>query len=328
MAELDDRYMPAAGNAFETVAGQVLHLPGWRHNDAAPADVRNFDVISGDAGVLTALLTHPRPSATVEKAIRALISNLVAFCGPAAGTGSRSWRVLPPERMRDKFDGWYSLGLAHGVLGAAAAMAMAIDHGYDADGIADATDNVYSWFTDWVISDDRGVWWPDGVAAEIDGDALLRQQVRPGLRAAPPTWCYGATGGSRALWLGGAVLRKSTLRQFALAAIETAAQRALTDYRFRNPGLCHGLAGLLLSCLHFAHDVPDTTLLEAIPPLTAELIGMCDPDQPFFAGDPRHKDEDVAEPGFLTGIAGVGLVLLAATSAVAPRWDRAMLLSG
>jgi hypothetical protein len=228
----------------------------------------------------------------------------------------------------DKFDGWYNLGVAHGVLGAAAALAMAIDHGYDVDGIADAADNVYSWFSDWVVRDDRGVWWPDGVAAEIDGDLLLRQRVRSRLRVAPPTWCYGAAGGARALWLGGAVLRKSALRQSALAAIESAAQRSATDYQLRNPGLCHGLAGLLLSCLRFAHDVPDTTLREAIPPLTAELIGMCDPDRPFFAGDPRHSDEDVAEPGFLTGIAGVGLALLAATSPVAPGWDRAMLLSG
>jgi len=323
LAELDDRYIPAALSALENVAGQVLQRPGWRHDGDALADERDFDVINGDAGVLTVLLTHSRPSPAVEKAIRALISNLVAFCRPATGTGSRSWRVRPPERLGDKFASWHNLGLAHGVLGAAAALAMAIDHGYDADGVTDAAGNVYSWVSDWIIRDSRGVHWPDGVAAEIDNDPLLRQRVRSRLRAAPPTWCYGAPGGARALWLGGAVLRESALCQSAVGAIESAAGR-----RLGNSGLCHGLAGLLVSCLRFAHDVPDTTLRGAIPRLTAELIGMCDPDRPFFAGDPDHGEADVAEPGLLTGIAGVGLALLAATSPVAPRWDRAMLMSG
>jgi hypothetical protein len=34
-----------------------------------------------------------------------------------------------------------------------------------------------------------------------------------------------------------------------------------------------------------------------------------------------------AAPGFLTGAAGVALALLAATSAVEPAWDRALLAS-
>jgi lantibiotic biosynthesis protein len=54
---------------------------------------------------------------------------------------------------------------------------------------------------------------------------------------------------------------------------------------------------------------------------------MCDPSQPFFVSDPRPTGERVAEPGLLTGTAGVGLALLAAISPVEPRWDRAMLLS-
>lgn len=327
LAELDDRYMPAAVNALETVARQVLQRPGWRREGAALADERNFDVISGDAGVLAVLLTHPRPSVAADQAIRALTSNLAAFCRPAPA-GSRAWRVRPPEPVRDKFDGWYSLGLAHGVLGAAATLAMAIDHGYHADGIADAADNVYSWFSDYAVRDDRGVSWPDGVAAEIDDDPLARQRVRSRLRMAPPSWCYGAAGGARALWLGGVVLRRPAFCQLAVAAIESAAQRPAASRQLRNPGLCHGLAGLLLACLRFAHDAPGTTLREQIPRLTAELAGRCDPDRPFFAGDPRHSDEDVAEPGFLTGMAGIGLALLAATSPVAPKWDRAMLLSG
>ena len=35
----------------------------------------------------------------------------------------------------------------------------------------------------------------------------------------------------------------------------------------------------------------------------------------------------VAEPGFLTGAAGVGLALLAAATPLEPRWDRLLLAS-
>jgi hypothetical protein len=35
----------------------------------------------------------------------------------------------------------------------------------------------------------------------------------------------------------------------------------------------------------------------------------------------------VADPGFLTGAAGIGLALLAATSPVEPAWDRVLLAS-
>jgi hypothetical protein len=35
-----------------------------------------------------------------------------------------------------------------------------------------------------------------------------------------------------------------------------------------------------------------------------------------------------AEPGILTGAAGVGLALLAAATPIAPAWDRMLLLSG
>jgi hypothetical protein len=45
--------------------------------------------------------------------------------------------------------------------------------------------------------------------------------------------------------------------------------------------------------------------------------------------DPNRPDQIrwVAEPGILTGAAGVALALLAATTNLEPQWDRMMLVS-
>lgn len=324
LAELDKRYLPAAVNGFEVAAGQVVPREGWAAGDSGLADERAFDVISGDAGVLTALLSHPSPSARVDHAIRVLVANLVMLCQPTARPGLRTWRVRPRRPRPDgELRGWYDVGLAHGVLGAATALAMAYGLGYRHDRLVAAIDNVYSWFAGHAVHDDRGINWPDSIPAETDDDPAARQRAG----VARPGWCYGSAGAAAALRLGGIALRRPAFQQLALAAIESAARWPAGRRQLGSPILCHGLAGLLLVCLRFAQDSPSTVLRDAIPRLAGDLIGMCDPSQPFFVSDPRPTGERVAEPGLLTGTAGVGLALLAAISPVEPRWDRAMLLS-
>jgi hypothetical protein len=206
----------------------------------------------------------------------------------------------------------------------AAALSTAYGHGYRHNGLVAAIDNVCSWFADRCVRDDRGINWPAGVLAGIDDDLEARHQLMP----ARPGWCYGAAGGARALWLSAAALQNSAFRQMALDAIGSAAQRSPATRRLDSPNLCHGLSGLLVTCLRFAQDVQDEALREAIPALTSEIIDSCNPDLPFFVSDRRPDGEEVEEPGFLTGTAGVGLALLAAVSPIEPKWDRAMLLSG
>ena len=41
----------------------------------------------------------------------------------------------------------------------------------------------------------------------------------------------------------------------------------------------------------------------------------------------RGRDEWIADPGFLTGAAGIGLAMLAATTALDPKWEKVMALA-
>jgi len=211
LAELDGRYRPAAGRAFEIVARQALQfLPGRRPPaKAALADERDFDVITGGAGVLAALLAQPRPADVVEEAIQALVADLVTVCQPTGKPGFRSWRVPPREQdfgPSGSVHGCYDLGLAHGVLGAAAALSVAYEHGYRQDGLVAAIDNVSSWFAGRCVHDEQGINWPSRVLAAPDDEPAARQAVM----MARPGWCYGAAGGTRALWLSAAPLRSSS----------------------------------------------------------------------------------------------------------------------
>jgi lantibiotic biosynthesis protein len=88
MAGLDPRYGAAAARAYEQVATQVL---ACHPRTAGYTDTGDLDVISGDAGVLAALLAVAEPSAAVAGAIDALIRDLVTLCAPDSEPAAGKW---------------------------------------------------------------------------------------------------------------------------------------------------------------------------------------------------------------------------------------------
>lgn len=339
MAQLDSRYAAVAARAYEQVAAQVLACHPRVGGYTDPGDL---DVISGDAGVLAALLAVGDPSAAVADAIGALIHDLVILCAEdgraedgwgegdcteddcAAGgeSGSGPWlgyRGVPIGSGGD-FGGWYDLGLSHGVLGAATALALALEAGHDADGLAAAVDHVRAWVTAHQIDAADGIRWPAGYLPGEDAGQQQRRMARP-------TWCYGGTGVARALWLIGRARRDEAQQRFALEAARSAVGQALAPGGPNGATLCHGVSGTLQTCLRFAAETGDEWLCAQIPPLAERVIACCDPGLPFLVNDERADGQWVDDPGFLVGAAGVGLALLALSAEVAPRWDRALLLS-
>lgn len=319
MSELDPRYAAAAGRAYQQLAVQVLQ----RHpRTAGYADVGDLDVISGDAGVLTVLLAAPEPSAAVGDAIRALIRDLITLCANGDESGTGQWLVysgVPGGSGRD-FGGWYDLGLSHGVLGPATALALALEAGHNADGLEAAIDHVQAWVTAHQIGVGDGIRWPAGYLPGEDAG----QQER---RVARPAWCYGGTGVARALWIIGRALRSDTQQRFALQAAWSAADQALTSRGPKGATLCHGASGTLQSCMRLAAETGDERLRAQIPLLAQRILACCDPALPFIVSEERADGQWVDDPGFLVGAAGVGLALIALSAEVTPRWDRALLLS-
>jgi hypothetical protein len=99
---------------------------------------------------------------------------------------------------------------------------------------------------------------------------------------------------------GAAALRAGLRRQEQAAPLD-------------EPILCHGTAGLAHVGLRMAADGGDAEIAAASRLLCLELID--------------RTDEVDADPGLLTGAAGVALVLLAAATSAEPAWDRALLVA-
>ncbi|MGC0416985.1 lanthionine synthetase C family protein [Embleya sp. AB8] len=249
---------------------------GWDRASGSAGVGREFDLVYGLTGVCTNLLCRVAEPGSRE-ALRAGLAVLVR----SVGVGE-----------------WPQPGLAHGVSGPLALMSLAYRAGVRVPGQAAAIERAGARLVECCVADDWGPNWP-----AINGDS----------RIAHGSWCVGAAGIARALWLAGEALGDADLRTSATDALAAVlarpARERLVD---KAPGLCHGLAGLLQITLRFAVDTGDPGLRGAATRLTEELLD-------------RHPT--TAGPGLLDGAAGVILALLAATTSTPPSWDRALLLA-
>ena len=263
---------------------------------AAGVAAHAWDLISGLTGVGAYLLGRPGARAALEQ----VLATLVALSADADGRpGWWTPHDALHEDMRAEFpDGNVNCGVAHGVAGPLALWALAGRAGVAVAGQAEATARVGGWLAAQAHDGPWGPVWPAAVAAAADPPVPF-VDVRPG-------WCYGNAGVGRALALAGwpeegaAALRAGLRRQEQAAPLD-------------EPILCHGTAGLAHVGLRMAADGGDAEIAAASRRLCLELID--------------RTDEVDADPGLLTGAAGVALVLLAAATPAEPAWDRALLVA-
>jgi hypothetical protein len=275
------------------------------------------DVVSGLAGSGRYLLGRNDN----EAALRTVLAALVAYAG--TDDGRPRWHTPPRSLLsfaalaKSYPGGYYDCGLAHGVAGPMALLALAHRSGIEVDGQREAIARIAQWLIAQRIDDAWGANWPSAIPLEGDG--------------AGPThaaWCYGSPGVARALWLAGAALDDTEIREFAVMAMKSVCARPpearLVD---DSPGLCHGVGGLLAITLRFAHDTGDPEFFEAATSLTERLLALYQPDRFYGFRVRDDKGQLVDRPELLDGAAGAALALLAAGTDTEPGWDGMLLLS-
>ncbi|GHI10092.1 hypothetical protein AQI88_41100 [Streptomyces cellostaticus] len=266
---------------------------------------RTFDLISGLTGTGAYLLTRAEADQDHD-ALREILRALVGLCRERAGTPR--WHT-PADSIRDHAardrlpHGALNYGLSHGIAGPLALMSLALTAAIQVPGLRDTAEHLTARLTAARTDDTWGPNWP-GLTALPNGSGTPVHS----------SWCYGSPGVARALWLAGRALDDTSTRKLAVQALKAALirpapERGIDD----NPGLCHGLAGLLHITLRFAHDTADPGLAAAATALAEHLL--------------QQKEFTRQDPGFLEGAAGVVLALLAAATDQAPLWDRALLLA-
>lgn len=297
-----------------------------RQLQRAPAlHVSSFDLISGIAGAISYLITASEEPSGVDlaEARTAALEYLVSIASNTTD-GYRCYIqadcIEVDERKKFYPKGYSDTGLAHGVSGVVAALAVAVRAGYEVPGIKEGLSSVAHWLAGQYFTDQYGINWRTFLSPSRTDDKTHSF----GPRAA---WCYGIPGIARALFMAGDALHDVALTETALAAYTALTKRPRFTWGIVSPNICHGLSGILQSTIRVQHEIHDADRSKLITRLIRELFSLYTPESLFGFQDRYAHFDWYDNPRFLNGAPGVALALLAASQPVAPRWDRILLLS-
>ncbi|KJY28465.1 lanthionine synthetase C family protein [Streptomyces sp. NRRL S-495] len=278
-----------------------------------------FDTIRGLAGVGSVLLLRV-PGGT---AIRRVLACLVRLIGDVKHGGEvlPGWWTLsgPSGRPDERFPGGHANhGVAHGIAGPLALLALALRRGVEVEGQRAAIRTVLARLERWR----DGHTWPYWITTAHPVGAT-RGPIAP----QRPSWCYGTAGIARAQHLAGLALGDQSLchdaeNALAAALVDSEALATITDL-----SVCHGYAGLA----HIAHRAATDASAHNAGRLRSDATLLLDATHPAHADPDEQAQRLLAAtgPGFLEGAAGTALALLAPAtdSTPATSWDACLLAS-
>src|SRR5580692_4053455 len=316
--------MAALENAL--LPNVMTQAEGWDPPIMDGMSFGQFDVISGLAGIGAYLLLR-REQPGAGAALESVLRSLVALASDS-GSRPRWWtpaHLLGDEEMAALYpNGNLNCGLAHGIPGPLALMALALADGIGVPGIEEAVDRLAGWIVGHRADDGWGVNWPYAISLTQEG---LPDRGAPTDGPSRAAWCYGAPGVARALWLAGVARNRPEWGNLAIEAMEAVYQRPIAARQIDSPTFCHGVAGLLQITLRFANNTGLPVFTNAACDLTEQLLSAYEPDSLLGYRNWEPGGTRVDQPGLLDGAPGVLLALLAAATDVEPSWDRAFLLS-
>ncbi len=297
-------------------ADRVLHgaLKEW-------GPERSYDLIGGLVGIGVYFLERlPR-----EKAARGLRAVLDAL--EKASTGTRkgmTWFTpagsLPPWQRRKAPNGYYNLGVAHGVPGVLWLLARLTGVGIGADRAGALLRGGLAWMCEQQPDPDRPE-LPSWIAPGVPREENRRL-----------AWCYGPLGAGAVVWeAAGAVgddRAADWARRLVLACARVPPDRALV----RDASLCHGAAGNAHIFHRLWRRTGDARFRDAARSWVGATLASWRPGEGVGGfrmwGDlGENRQGWVDDASFLSGSAGVGLALRAAATDREPEWDRLLLLS-
>ncbi|HEX7736019.1 MAG TPA: lanthionine synthetase C family protein, partial [Ktedonobacteraceae bacterium] len=252
---------------------------------------------------------------------------LLWLAEPDQPVGRERW-YIPPELLSTDHHrevspgGRFDCGLAHGIPGPLAALALTWQAGYRYPGLRESIAYLAHWVEARQINAPWGIDWPGYISVEQATSSDDWQRLSP----SRPSWCYGAPGVACSLWLAGQALEDERFCLLAIEALEAALRRPVTQRFTPSVHLCHGVAGQLQICLRFAHRCESSLIREHILVLVERILDAFNPT--YALG---FRDMDTLPPldlaTWLTGAPGIAMVLLAASTSVVPSWDRALAIA-
>lgn len=276
----------------------------------------HFDLVYGLTGIGVYALDHPNEVVArelIEQVIRRLRElALLHDAGISWRTPSNLMRSLP---LREKYpEGCQDLGVAHGTPGVLGFLARAVQADLAPAGTLDLLEDGLRW----LLAQRR----PD------DGGSAFGGYADPEPLSCRSAWCYGDPGVALILLTLGRTLARKDLENLAVEILGKDTERPEADARATGPSLCHGAGGLahLYNCFYQATG--EEEVARSARRWFERALAMRRPGEGIagFLNWWPQVGEWHAETGLLTGVAGIGLTLLAATCPVQPSWGRPLLI--
>jgi lantibiotic modifying enzyme len=281
----------------------------------------HYDLVYGLAGIGRYALDHPDRAFAAE-VIRQIIQRLGELA--VERDGGLTWltpNARIPAGIGQRYpDGFYNLGLAHGVPGLIAMLGGACEAGLAGDQGRHLLEGAVTW----LLANRR----PD------DGGSAFTYYLAPMERAddGPSSrsgWCYGDPGVAAALLGAARSVGDAGWEREAIAIAAKDCARSFAATGVVDAELCHGTAGLGHLYNRLYQATGEETFARAARGWFERTLSLRRPDEGVggYLNWWPEIQEWKPDPGFLTGSAGVGLALLAAISPVEPGWDGPMMLS-
>lgn len=274
-----------------------------------------YDLIYGLAGLGLYGLDHPDRGYR-EEVVGSVVRRLEELAEPLAG--GLAWRTRPermPPRGAQRFpEGRFDIGVAHGTAGVVGLLSRVVV----ADLALKAAEPLLEQAVRSLLGSTRNV---------DDGSTFPGEWTAAGSASSRSAWCYGDPGVVAVLLGAAKSLGDRELMERTLSMALRACGRPAEQTGVQDAGLCHGAAGLAHLYNRLGQATEEPQLAAASRQWFERTLHHRKPstglaDFPAWWPEVREYRSDFS---LLSGAAGVGLALLAATTSLVPQWDRPLL---
>ncbi|HEV3036815.1 MAG TPA: lanthionine synthetase C family protein [Candidatus Angelobacter sp.] len=294
---------------LDSAVEQYVQVSPWKED---------YDLISGLVGLGIYCLERSASSGA-GRALELIVERLYETAEHSKGEDIVTWFTPPslliPTQLEKYPQGFHNLGVAHGVPGVIALLGRTCSAGIAKDKAS------------WLL--DRAVAWLLRQRLPAGSNSMFASVIAPG----PPmndcrlAWCYGDAGIAAALLLAARCTGNSSWEAEALAIAQHSARRAPDQCGVTDACVCHGSAGLAHIFNRIYQATNDELCANAARLWLERTLAYREPGKGaagylIWGTDEQEKLELQSKLGLIQGIAGIGLVLLAAVSDVEPNWDR------
>ena len=287
-----------------------------RMDSGRPPRMREYDLIRGLTGLGAYLMRRGAHPDLLDGVLRYLV-RLLQQPATADGNDLPGWWTLDGPSGEPEPDwphGHGNFGMAHGVAGPIALLALCTRTGHTVPGQPEALVTACRLLEEWVSPlPTGGAAWPETVTVHgwLNGPPTSAHPGRP-------SWCYGTPGIARSLQLAALACGRTDTQRRAEDVLLSCISDARQLERLKDASVCHGWAGVCLAADRAAADATASSALPSRLPALRAAFGA------HVAANALPHDA-----GLLTGADGILLTIhtLNPTHRVGPGWETCLLLN-